>query len=645
MIVQVLDPVVLWAVAMCSEQNISGNLEVKDGKVDFGKVRIVKANGIVSLLLSTWTGTSSASMLFDPATCHVLYDDPHLTLVFEDLVSLTFKVSLCGFMRDSKVSQKCWTFTFDNQNPNERKKSIDWFLSRAGLSKAGQQAKKSQGRGQTGPVTEAYRFAFESLKGTAAFGCGTHPFAKNPFAVAPFAKNPFAVASQPGHRIPSRPCVLIVGVFDCVEECSFTERIRRRVTQKTGDRVKVETMNFDRQRLIHRLLSGRFSCCVIVGLGQTGSDDEDRKVYQEDLRRVVCPWVRSGGVLLFAFEGGNEILNWLGLPWKVVSVSHASVEKNSECKYIPSKILAALPSTDWPKTAIFSGVAEEHRVYRVVKGDLERKGMFLEGGGDSHCTSAAAPVGNGLVGAFGYTNTQDEPIKAIVGLALAHPPYSPSASSYAHPVNESDKARAGNLTEGEGQSRKRGRGESSLEGEERWMGVSERELEEREGKRRGICSRCLRETSVSGYPSSAWMRSEGGMLEREGYRWEEEWAKEKEEEALRLAEGMRQREEERKRIQKEFGEARAKELARCRALRQGYVGVSSTFRLPTGVCTNRSIHTQDFCTYAHPEDQESEDALPPHCRHLAVSGACPFGGWCLFNHLPPRFKKEVADLP
>eukprot|EP00820_Chromera_velia_P019667 Cvel_7226.t1-p1 / transcript=Cvel_7226.t1 / gene=Cvel_7226 / organism=Chromera_velia_CCMP2878 / gene_product=hypothetical protein / transcript_product=hypothetical protein / location=Cvel_scaffold372:88849-94158(+) / protein_length=814 / sequence_SO=supercontig / SO=protein_coding / is_pseudo=false len=167
-----------------NEQNYSGSLEVKNKNVAFAKVIFVKEKqppGFVTLRIASKPGTLLASMTFNPKDCQLLSEEPHLTLMMEDKVSMLFKVSGDCYKCGEKVTSDQWNFTFDEKNAESRKKIVDWFRNKAGIShnqrNNSQNEKKKQGKPQGGSVTKAHKMIT---------GMG---FPGNPFKVGPSGGN------------------------------------------------------------------------------------------------------------------------------------------------------------------------------------------------------------------------------------------------------------------------------------------------------------------------------------------------------------------------------------------------------------------------------------------------------------------------
>uniref|UniRef100_A0A0G4H1Q4 C3H1-type domain-containing protein n=1 Tax=Chromera velia CCMP2878 TaxID=1169474 RepID=A0A0G4H1Q4_9ALVE len=227
--------------------------------------------------------------------------------------------------------------------------------------------------------------------------------------------------------IPSQPRVLVASGFLLPSDCCFyTEEIRKAFSDKTGSRVEVEAFDFDPPQMIGHLVSGRFSCCVFVGLGTLVFDDEDvmEEVCHPDLRRVLCPWVAAGGVLVFAMAGGlSEIWKkWFDLPWRCVQVGGSYVIRNDGCAMLASDVLAALPLETRFKTSAFQGVAQQHQLFSVIRSTGLYSGFLGPRGPHPFCAAAVAPFGRGLVGVFGDQNGEEATIDALVGIVLRHRP-------------------------------------------------------------------------------------------------------------------------------------------------------------------------------------------------------------------------------
>uniref|UniRef100_A0A0G4HVX9 MYND-type domain-containing protein n=1 Tax=Chromera velia CCMP2878 TaxID=1169474 RepID=A0A0G4HVX9_9ALVE len=205
-----------------------------------------------------------------------------------------------------------------------------------------------------------------------------------------------------GIRFPSTPRVLLVSVG--VQECFHAEAIRAGIREEHPS-IEVDSVDFDRPEVIERVLSGKYSCVVLVGVGQAGPGDMKR-YYHLDLRHVLSAWVGAGGVLLLPRgEGcvGKILSDWFGLQWKNSAYQRSDrMGRKRECRSVSPDLLGSFPSSMTVKACFFSGVAREHQVFAETR---------------DRCAVAVAPVGNGKVCLLGDVNASRETVAVVCALA------------------------------------------------------------------------------------------------------------------------------------------------------------------------------------------------------------------------------------
>ena len=228
--------------------------------------------------------------------------------------------------------------------------------------------------------------------------------------------------------------LLVTGMGACGPEDFYTENARAAL-KAAG--LRVTTYDAlepapDRSQAFKQiglaLARGRFSACIVLGLGSSGADWCFDFFTAPAFKSQLLEWVRQGGTVLFQGEGraANTALGWFDKPWTCAQYTRTTHMCNAKGRQ-PSHWCTWYAAQDGAitcdisvKAVMLDNVPADEMLYGTVSGATRQSLVPMMAGDPIQMGLGAVAFGrygNGALGFFGDVNAEESTCKIMAVLA------------------------------------------------------------------------------------------------------------------------------------------------------------------------------------------------------------------------------------